>query len=52
MCGKCQESVEQNTEYVAAANLPKEVTKEAIWHIGPVGLFNENFVKFMISQSI
>lgn len=29
-CGKCQESVEQNTEYVAAANLPKEVTKEAI----------------------
>ena len=30
MCGKCQESVEQNTQYVAAANLPKEVTKEAI----------------------
>ena len=27
MCGKYQESVEQNTQYVAAANLPKEVTK-------------------------
>ena len=26
MCGKYQESVEQNTQYVAAANLPKEVT--------------------------
>lgn len=22
MCGKCQEKVEQNTQYVAAANLP------------------------------
>ena len=30
MCGKCQESAEQNTQYVAAANLPKEEPKEAI----------------------
>ena len=27
MCGKYQEGVEKNTQYVAAANLPKEVTK-------------------------
>lgn len=30
MCGKCQESAEQNTQYVAAANLPKEEPKEGI----------------------
>ena len=46
MCGKCQKGVEQNTQYVhvAAANLPKEITKRGKLTHWP-GLFNENFAK-------
>ena len=52
MCGKYQKGVEQNTQYVhvAAASLPKEITKRGNLTHWP-GLFHENFVKFMISQS-
>ena len=41
---KMWKSVEQNTQYAAAASLPKEVTKRGNLTHWP-GLFNENFVK-------
>ena len=48
MCGKSQKSVSQ---YVAAARLPKEITKRDTTYI-LAGLFIGNFVKFMISHIV
>ena len=49
MCPKCQKSV---TQYVAAASLPKEITKRGTTYIFWPGLFIGNFVEFMISHIV